>query len=522
MSHRLALAAILAALLALLTSRPQAQTRSFDLLTATVADIHAAVDAGALTYERLVRIYLDRIASYDTQGPRLRAVLAVNPRAEEIARTLDEERQTRGRRSPLHGIPIAVKDNVDVSDLATTGGNAMFAGTRPALDATIIARLREAGAIILAKTNLDELALSTRGFSTVGGQTLNPYDLTRNPGGSSSGTAVAVTASFATLGIATETGVSIRSPATNSSIVGIAPSRGLVSRAGVIPVSFTQDRVGSHAKTVIDAALLLEAIRGFDAADLSTAAGLGRTLSQSLAQPGTGLEGKRVGVLRDLFRQGAEFEPINQRIDLQLRTIPGHGAVLVDSLSTRLDLVAMMPTLRVNSYELRPAFDAYLLRRGPASPVKTFADLVASGRYLRGEALEARFEETMKAGELDRNREYLERLRTQHTVREALIGLMDQHQLDALVYPMKSVGASPIGSADAGVADNNISAVTGLPAIVVPAGTGPQGLPIAVEFLGRPFAEATLVAIAHGFEQATHARLQPPATPQRPGERFAY
>ena len=174
MSHRLALAAILAALLALLPSRPQAQTRSFDLLTATVADIHAAVDAGALTYERLVRLYLDRIASYDTQGPRLRAVLAVNPRAEEIARTLDQERQTRGRRSPLHGIPIAVKDNVDVSDLATTGGNAMFAGTRPALDATIIARLREAGAIILAKTNLDELALSTRGFSTVGVQTLNP------------------------------------------------------------------------------------------------------------------------------------------------------------------------------------------------------------------------------------------------------------------------------------------------------------------------------------------------------------
>jgi amidase len=186
---------------------------------------------------------------------------------------------------------------------------------------------------------------------------------------------VAVTASVATLGIATETGVSIRSPATNSSIVGIAPSRGLVSRAGVIPVSFTQDRVGSHAKTVIDAALLLEAIRGFDAADLSTAAGLGRTSSQSLAQPGTGLEGKRVGVLRDLFRQGAEFEPINQRIDLLLRTIPGHGAVLVDSLSTRLDLVAMMPTLRVSSYELRPAFDAYLLRRGPASPVETFADL---------------------------------------------------------------------------------------------------------------------------------------------------
>ena len=168
------IAAIVGVCLALPASAPHAQTRSFDLLTATVADIHTAVDAGALTYERLVRLYLDRIEAYDTHGPRLRAILVVNTRAEEVARALDEERRTRGRRSPLHGIPIVVKDNVDVSDLPTTGGNAMFAGTRPARDATIVERLRQAGAIILAKTNLDELALSSRGFSTVGGPDAQP------------------------------------------------------------------------------------------------------------------------------------------------------------------------------------------------------------------------------------------------------------------------------------------------------------------------------------------------------------
>src|SRR5262245_32585633 len=278
-----------------------AQTRTFDLLTAGVADIQAAVDAGALTYEKLVGLYLNRIRAYDQQGPQLHAVLAINPKAVEIARGLDEERRSKGRRGPLHGIPVAVKDNVDTSDMPTTGGNPVFAGSFPARDATIVQRLRQAGAIVLVKTNLDELAMATRGFSTVGGQILNPYDLTRVPGGSSGGTAVAINAGFATVGIGTETGFSIRSPATNNALVGIAPTRGLVSRAGVMPISFTQDRVGTHAKSVADAAVLLDALRGFDEEDLMTADSLGRASTTPLASIQASATPARVGVLRDLF-----------------------------------------------------------------------------------------------------------------------------------------------------------------------------------------------------------------------------
>ena len=284
--RRLTVAALVGAYLCVVTVLSSAQGRTFDLLSASIADIQEAVDAGALTYERLVQLYLNRIEAYDKKGPQLRAVLAVNPRAIEIARRLDQERRTSGRRGPLHGIPVAVKDNIDVREMPTTGGNLALAGTYAAYDATVVRRLRDAGAIILLKTNLDELALGSRGLSSLGGQILNPYDLTRNPGGSSGGTAVAVNVGFAMVGLATETGFSIRSPASNNALVGIAPSRGLVSRAGVIPISYTQDRVGVHAKTVADAALLLDAIRGFDADDLATAALLQQPSSPSFAQMG--------------------------------------------------------------------------------------------------------------------------------------------------------------------------------------------------------------------------------------------
>ena len=293
-------AAVVLAAAALSTIAPAAQPRTFDLLTATIADIQDAVDAGALTYETLVRLYLNRIEAYDKAGPRLNAIIAINPRATDAARALDDERRTKGRRSPLHGIPVAIKDNVDVADMPSAGGSLAFKNSYPARDATVVQRLREAGAIIFLKTNMDELALGSRGLSSLGGQTLDPYDLTRNPGGSSGGTGVAVNVSFATVGVATETGVSIRSPATNNAVVGIAPTRGLVSRAGVIPISFTQDRIGAHGKTVVDAAQLLDAIRGFDAEDLSTAESLARAQSKPLADAGVPpLRGFRIGVLRE-------------------------------------------------------------------------------------------------------------------------------------------------------------------------------------------------------------------------------
>jgi amidase len=500
-----------------------AQSRTFDLLTASVADIQTAVGSGALTYEKLIRLYLNRINAFDKHGPCLNAVIEINRRAIEIARALDEERQAKGLRSPLHGIPIAIKDNIDVIDMPSAGGSLALAGTYPDRDATVIQRLRQAGAIIFLKTNMDDLALGSRGLSSLGGQILNPYDLQRNPGGSSGGTAVAVNVGFATLGVATETGFSIRSPASNNALVGIAPTRGLVSRAGVMPISFTQDRVGVHAKSVADAALLLTHLRGFDPEDLATADSLGKVDPKSYTEYlNDELAGKRIGVLRDLFRKGKEFELGNKLIDGQIALLHNRRAIVIDGLSTGRDLVSLMPLLRVNSYELRTAFDAYLSRRGPSSPVKTLAGLIATGKYLKGGTQEIRYQETMRVGTLDANADYLSRLETQRTVRRLLVELMDRNSVEALVYPVKALPAPMLGSSDDGPRDNSISAATGLPAIILPAGLSEEGLPLALEILGRPFSEPMLIQLAYGYEQASHARVAPKTTPHLTGEVFAY
>jgi len=510
--------AILHATVLLTVDRAHAQRPRFDLLTASIADMQAAVDAGTLTYEQLVGLYLKRIEAYDRKGPQLRSIIAVNPRAIELARELDAERRSKGRRSPLHGIPIAVKDNIDVVEMPTTGGNEVFANSHPAADATVITQLRRAGAIILAKTNMDELAHATRGLSTVGGQILNPYDLTRNPGGSSGGTAVAIAAGFAAVGLGTETGISVRSPAANTLLVGIVPSRGVVSRAGVIPISFTQDRIGVHAKSVADGALVLTHLRGFDADDLATAESLQHPTPVYSPLPEGALRGMRVGVLRDMFRKGTEVEAGNAVVEKQIDLLRSNGAIVVDGLTTGADLLNLMPSLRVNSYELQSAFDSYLRRRGPASPVKTFAELAASGRFLKGGTLETRFQETLQAGDLHMNAEYQSRLHSQRMVRDLLVGLMDRYGVEALVYPMKPLSAPQIGAGEDGPRDNNISAVTGLPAIVVPAGLSADGLPLSVEILGRPFSDPQLLKLAHGYEQVSRHRVPPKSTPPLPGD----
>ena len=510
----------LAAGLAALALAVQPQGRAFDLVNAGIDDIHSAVDAGALTYERLVRMYLDRIDAFDRRGPELRAIIATNPRAIETARTLDAERKQRGRRSRLHGIPIAVKDNIDFGGMPTTGGSAAFAGSYPPRDATVIQKLREAGAIVIAKTNLDELASASRGLSTLGGQILNPYDLTRNPGGSSGGSAVAVASGFAAISIGTETGFSIRSPASNTAVVGLVPSRGLISRAGVMPLSFTQDRVGVHARTVDDAATVAQAIRGFDDGDPATEQSL--AISPEPLRPIAAANGLRVGVLADMFRKGEEFAAFNEAVLAQRAALTRAGMIVIDGLSTGTDLIAIMPNLRLNSFELQTAFDAYLIRRGANSPVKTFAELVGGGKYLRGGSLERRIQETMKIGDPRTNAEYQGIQKMQAELRDRLVRLMEQHQLAALMYPVKSLPSPPLGTSDDGPRDNNISAVTGLPAIAVPAAFDKSGLPIAVEFLGRPFSEARLLAVAGAYQRANPVRVTPPSTPSRSADIIRY
>jgi amidase len=514
---------VLLALLATLgLDTPAAQApQRLDLTAATIADIQSAVDGGTLTYEALVRMYLSRIEAYDKNGPRLNAVLQVHPRAVEMARELDAERKQRGRRSPLHGIPIAIKDSVDVKDIPSAGGNLALAGTFPAHDATVVRKLRDAGALIFLKTNLDEFNLGAEGLSSLGGQVLNPYDLTRNPGGSSAGTGVAITAGFATVGIATETGASIRSPASNSSVVGVAPTPGLTSRAGVVPFSFTLDRVGVHAKSVSDAATMLTVMRGFDAGDLFTWDSLGKLSAEPYeARLGPdALTGARIGVLRDLFRKGPEFASVNGLIDEQLKTLSARGALLADGLTSGMDLVSYFPSARVSGPEFRFAFDAYLMRRGPDTPVKTLRELVATGKYLR--KMEPTLTRALAVDSLDFDPAYLGRLQTRSMLRAVIVELMDRYQVDALVHPFKSLGAPPLGTADRGPRDNPLSSIAGLPAVVVPAGVTGEGLPIAMEFLGRPFSEPRLLQLAHAYEQASRKRIAPALTPALPGEVIA-
>ena len=496
------------------------QTRTLDLLTASISDIQAAIDRDALTYERLVRLYLNRIEAYDRKGPQLKAVIAVNPHALDDGRARDVERRAGGRRGPLHGIPLAIKDNIDVQGMPTTGGHASLRKPAAADDATVVRRLRDAGAIILVKTNMDELALNSRGLSSVGGQILNPYDLMRGPGGSSGGTAVAVAAGYAAAGLATETGFSIRSPSSNNALVGIAPSRGLVSRAGVMPVSFTQDRVGVHARTVSDAALVLDAIRGFDADDLSTSAALNRSpvpLPSLVPQPASSLRGARIGVLHDLFRKGEQFDEGNRIVERQVEVMREHGATVTRDVTTGADLFALMPGLRTNDFEMPSAFDAYLRRRGGSKPVDSFVALVKNGAHVDA-ILADRLSQMLLAGPPDRNREYLARLQKQAEVRQLLVDVIDREKLDALIYPVKSLPAPPVGSGDTGTRDNNISAVTGLPAIVLPAGLTAAGLPIAIELLGRPFSEGRLLEIAHAYEKVNRPRALPKTTPALPGD----
>lgn len=503
-------------------AQEDAGERTFDLLEAGVADIQDAVDAGALTYERLVQLYLNRIEAYDDSGPELDAVLEVHPRALEIARERDREYRESGRRSPLHGIPIIFKDVIDVKDIPSAGGNVGLEGTYPSDDATLVRQLREAGAIIFAKGNLDEFNLGAEGISSIGGQTKNPYDFSRNPGGSSSGPAVAVNVGFATLGLGTETGASIRSPASNNSIVGIAPSQGLVSRAGVIAISYTHDRVGPHAKSVEDAALLLTHMRGFDAEDLFTHASLGeieRTPYTAYLDD-DGLYGARIGLFRDLFREGERFQPVNETIEEEIYALREHGAVVVPDLTLGMDLVGFFPQVRHSVPEFRAVFDAYLRHRGPDTPYETLDELWESGEYL--EDIEWAFRGALPVDSLQWDENYLARLENRKTLRKLITDLMDRHELDVLAHPFKSLAAPPLGTSDRGPRDNPISSGTGLPAIVIPAGVDEDGLPISIELLARRFDEPTLIRIGDAYERTTGHRVLPESTPRLEGEEFTY
>ena len=479
----------------------------FDVMEKSISELNAALESGEVTSRDLVARYLERIAAYDQQGPTLNAMIAINPNAEENADALDAERAAGNVHGPLHGIPVVVKDNYDTADMPTSAGAIALATSVPLDDALQVRRLREAGAIILGKTNMHELARGITTVSSYGGQTRNPYDPTRNPGGSSGGTGAAVGASFATVGMGSDTCGSIRIPSAHHSLVGLRGTRGLASGDGIIPLSTTQDIGGPLARSVEDLAITLDATVGFDPADEATRLSEGHipeTYTASLNA--NGLEGARIGIVMALLGSGNADQPVRDVIDAAVEQMKGLGAAFVEIEEP--DLTELLEGASVIGQEFKFDLDAYLSQT-PGAAVRSLEEIVQSGLY-HG-VLESGLKSSLEVETLDTD-EYRERIAKRDEVRQAAVGIMDEHELDALVYPTIRRTARPIGEPQPG-STCALSAISGLPAITMPAGFAEDDMPVGVELLGRPWVEPRLIELAYAFEQATHHRRPPDFTP---------
>ena len=492
---------------------------AFEFDEATVDELQRRMAAGTLTSHRLTAAYLARIAALDRQGPALHHVIETNPDALAIAEALDAERRAKGARSPLHGIPVLLKDNVDTADkTTTTAGSLALAGSVPPRDSTVARKLREAGAVLLGKANLSEWANirsnhSTSGWSARGGQAKNPYVLDRNPCGSSSGSAAAVAANLCALAIGTETDGSIVCPSCNNGIVGLKPTLGLVSRAGIIPIAHSQDTAGPMARSVRDGAILLAALVGADDRDAATAESAGHTETDyTRVLDADGLRGARIGVVRKFFGFNARVDRLME--DALTEMLRG-GAVLVDPADIPHIGEYDDSELEVLLYELKADLEVYLRSLGPGAPVKTLADVIAFNEAHRAEEMpyfgQELFLRAQEKGPLTTPayREALEKNRRLARA-EGIDAVMDEHKLDALVAPT----GGPAWTTDLVNGDHftggssTPAAVAGYPNVNVPAGEV-FGLPVGISFMGRAWSEPTLLRLAYAFEQATHHRRAP-------------
>ena len=488
---------------------------SFAIEEATIAQVHQRMKEGRLTCRRLVETYLARIDAYDQQGPKLNAVITVNPKALEEADTLDRQLSARGRLiGPLHGIPVMLKDNCDTADMPTTGGSASLAGFTPADDAFITQRFRKAGALILAKVNLHEFAIWGETISSILGQTLNPYDLTRTPGGSSGGTGAAIAANFGMVGIGTDTINSIRSPSSANNLIGIRPTIGLVSRDGIIPYSFTQDTAGPICRTVEDAVRVLEVIAGYDDADEETAWSVGRIPPSYLASlKEDGLSGKRIGVLERFFGALPIHEETNRAVKAGIGRMKDHGAQII-GLNEDIDSGHLTTQVSVHLHDLKDHLNVYLRALPDHAPVHSAEEVLASGKYHPGIEENLQTAMALSTG----TPEYNHRLAQRGKLQTQVMKWMADHRLDAVVYPHQQQLVCTVGGSQ-NERNGVLGSVTGFPSICVQAGfsdpseTAPLGVPIGMEILGRPFSEPTLIEIAYGFEQATGYRQPPLSTP---------
>jgi amidase len=481
---------------------------------ASIDQLQAAMKAGTESSVSIIEQYLKRIAGLDRAGPALRAVIELNPDALAIARELDRERAAGATRGPLHGIPVLIKDNIDTHDrMTTTAGSLALEGSIAPRDSFVAERLRKAGAVILGKTNLSEWAnfrsnRSTSGWSARGGLTRNPYALDRNPSGSSSGSAVAAAASLCAAAVGTETDGSIVSPSTVCGVVGLKPTVGLVSRAGIIPISHSQDTAGPMARTVADAAALLGALAGPDPRDPATRDAPSRDYVECLDPDG--LKGARLGIVRRFFRSGSLAEAA---LEAALALMKERGAILVDP--AELSTAFGNAEYEVMLYEFKHGLNAYLEGLGPKAPVHTLQEAIEFNEAHRDREMPYFGQEILLQAQAKgplTDQAYLGALeRCRRCSRaEGIDAAMERHQLDALVAPSGGpAGKTDLLYGDRGVGgSSSAAAVAGYPNITVPAGEV-HGLPVGLSFFGRAWSEPTLLRIAFAFEQASKARKPP-------------
>lgn len=486
--------------------------QDFQIMETTIALVHRAMLDGNLTTRQLISSYIDRIKAYDEL---FRSIILINPKALEEAERLDQHLKENGKLiGPLHGIPVMLKDNVDTKDMITTAGSASLEDNQPAEDAFITKKLLEAGAIILAKTNLHEFAIWGETISSILGQSVNPYDFTRTPGGSSGGTGAAIAANFGLVGIGTDTINSVRSPSSACSLVGIRPTIGLVSRGGIIPYSLTQDTAGPICRTVEDAVKTLDVIAGYDPADPVTAKSVKNRPTSYLAHlKKDGLQGKRIGVLRSFFGKKEENLEVSRVVESALPYLEEGGAELI-SIDREIDSDWIVREVSVHLDDFKTHLGLYLEKLPANYPIHSLEDVLASGKYHPG------VEDNMKTAiGLDvGTAEYNEKLLRQEDLRIEILQIMAENDLDAMVYPHQQQLVCKIGS---GQKQRNgaLCSATGFPSIAVPAGfvpdeNAPIGVPVGMEIMGRPFSEPVLIEIAYAFEQLSGLR-KPPVSAER-------
>lgn len=527
-----------------------ADAATLNLESATIADLQAAFNSGKTTSEQVVRAYLKRIQAYDKQGPAINAVITLNPKALEQASALDAERKAGKVRGPLHGVPIVLKDNYDTYDLPTTAGSQLLEGSIPPADAYVVKKLRDAGAVILAKVNLSEFAGSggsvsgatdpavlkagavPNGFSSMGLQTHNPHDLTRGPAGSSGGTGAAIAASFAQFGLGSDTGGSVRGPSSANGIVGLKPTLGLLSRHGIVPLALSFDTGGPMARSVYDIAASLSAMTGVDPADPATKQSKGRFEKDYTRFLKTGsLKGARIGIARDFMGKDAGTDAV---VEQSIATLKALGAIVIDPIKYPDYLLeAKQPIYNLLvSTEFKAQITDYLKTTAPKYP-KSFDEIVARANdpnagYRSPEKAYALKYTASLALDL-KDPQYLA-LKTHQleAVKSGIDALFAKYRLDAIVYPtsprpatliIPDKPAAPVAGTDSPTSFAN---ETGYPDLIVPAGMTPEGLPVTISFFGPAFSEAKLLAYGYDFEHATKAIRQPKYTPALPTDTIPY